>query len=105
MKIYLKQRIHESGFTLKEVAKKLNIQYATLSNWARGVHEPDYKALYDISKILNIPMDYFFVPAIESKNLLISDEDKEALAFHQKAINKIYKKYGLLDSKGEHDEK
>ena len=105
MKIYLKQRIHENGFTLKEISKKLNIQYATLSNRARGVHEPDYKALYDISKILHIPMDYFFVSVIESKNLLISDEDKEALAFHQKAINKIYKKYGLLDSKRKHNEK
>lgn len=93
MKIYLKERIKEKGYTMKDISKILNIQYDTLSTWSRGVHEPDYKSLFDISRFLNIPVDYFFVEKIENSEKHISQEDFKKILDLQNQINEIYAKY------------
>lgn len=61
-------------FNMKQVdlATILNVSQATLSNWERGIHDPDNEALSQLAKFFNCSIDYLLmnsdlrkVPALE----------------------------------------
>ena len=41
-----------------DFARELNVSQGTLSNWERGVHDPDTDSLLKISEFFNISVDY-----------------------------------------------
>ena len=41
-----------------ELALQLNISQATLSNWERGIHDPDNESLLALSQIFECSLDY-----------------------------------------------
>lgn len=43
--------------TLKELADKLNTTSATISNWERGIYQPDIGALIVLSQLFEISID------------------------------------------------
>ena len=54
----LKETREKKGIKQSELASLLNVSQATLSNWERNVHEPDSFSLIELSKILNVSIDY-----------------------------------------------
>lgn len=41
-----------------DLAKKLSVSQGTLSNWERGVHDPDNNSLILLTEIFNVTADY-----------------------------------------------
>ena len=48
----------EAGYSQKELAEKLGISSARLSNWEKGTREPDVFFIQKIANILNTSGDY-----------------------------------------------
>ena len=63
----------ERGLSQLQLAEKLSISKQAISNYERGIREPDYVTLEAIADVLNVPMA-----------MLISREDQE------KALGKLY---------------
>ena len=68
-----------------DFSQKFNITQATLSNWERGVHDPDNETLIKIANFFNVSTDYLLgkhnAPGPE---LVIPDALKGVpLAFHR----------------------
>jgi DNA-binding XRE family transcriptional regulator len=55
----LKWKIRRSGIPQGEIAKKLGITEATLSRYVTGKAFPKADTLYELSKILNAPVEIF----------------------------------------------
>ena len=54
----LKKIRHLREIKQSELAKMLKVSQATLSNWERGVHEPDSETIVEIARIFNVTTDY-----------------------------------------------
>jgi transcriptional regulator with XRE-family HTH domain len=63
----------ERGLSQLQLAEKLSISKQAISNYERGIREPDYVTLEAIADVLNVPIA-----------MLISREDQE------KALGKLY---------------
>ena len=48
----------EKGILQSDLAKRLKMGQATVSNWETGRHEPDQNALLEMSKIFDASIDY-----------------------------------------------
>lgn len=48
----------ESGFSQEQIAQKLGVTKQTVSNYERGVRNPDNKMLVDLSLLYNCSVDY-----------------------------------------------
>ena len=48
----------EKGILQSDLAKRLKMGQATVSNWETGRHEPDQNALLEMSKIFGTSIDY-----------------------------------------------
>ena len=53
----IKELREQSGMKQLDLAKALNISQGTLSNWERGVHDPDSEALLFLAKTFNTTID------------------------------------------------
>ena len=49
----------ERGISQSELARRLNCTKQTVSNYERGIREPDYNTLATIAEILGIPLSMF----------------------------------------------
>ena len=56
----LKWKIRRSGIPQGEIAKKLGITEATLSRYVTGKAFPKADTLYELSKIINAPVEIFY---------------------------------------------
>lgn len=63
----LKLLLKRKNITQRELARRMNVHFRTISNYATGQREPSLSALHEISTILNTPIGYFFGEG-ESKN-------------------------------------
>lgn len=54
----IKQLRELHGMNQNELAEFLNISQSSLSNWERGVHDPDNKSLVILSQKFNVTTDY-----------------------------------------------
>ena len=50
-----------AGLSQREVAEKIGVSLATITNWESGKTEPDLSELRAISNLPGMPMDYIFV--------------------------------------------
>jgi len=48
----------KKGLRQIDFAKRLNITQATLSNWERGLHDPDSEALNFMADFFNVNLDF-----------------------------------------------
>ncbi|MCL2376437.1 MAG: helix-turn-helix domain-containing protein [Defluviitaleaceae bacterium] len=54
----VKELREKKGMKQAELAQALEVSQGTLSNWERGVHNPDNKALGQLAKIFECSVDY-----------------------------------------------
>jgi len=54
----VKQLREEKGLRQIELAATLEISQGTLSNWERGVHDPDNETLGQLAQIFDCSVDY-----------------------------------------------
>lgn len=54
----IKQLRELNGMSQKELSTFLNISQGSLSNWERGIHDPDNEALIILSQKFNVTTDY-----------------------------------------------
>ncbi len=47
-----------SGLTQKEIAEKLHINPANITNWKKGINIPSLEVFYELCKILDVSADY-----------------------------------------------
>ena len=52
------EELNSCGLTQKELAKKLNIDNANISNWKTGRNLPSLELFYELCKILDVSADY-----------------------------------------------
>ncbi len=46
------------GFTQKQLAEKLKIDPANITNWKKGTNIPSLEVFYELCKILDVSADY-----------------------------------------------
>lgn len=80
----------EKGILQSDLAKRLKMGQATVSNWETGRHEPDQNALLEMSKIFDASIDYILgnsdikkAPSLEDAGL--SAEEAELLKLFRSA--------------------
>jgi len=54
----VKELREEKGMKQVELAQMLEVSQGTLSNWERGVHDPDNEALGQLAQIFDCSVDY-----------------------------------------------
>jgi transcriptional regulator with XRE-family HTH domain len=54
----VRQLREEKGLRQVELARMLEVSQGTLSNWERGVHDPDNKTLGRLGQIFDCSLDY-----------------------------------------------
>ncbi len=67
----IRQLREEQNWTQLEVAFKLGVTPATVSNWERGIYEPKASQLRAIARLFGVPMDDV---------LLVGEETQEKAA-------------------------
>ena len=61
MKIFaerLRELRTEQGLSMMQLAKKLKVTDAAISNWENDINEPKISYLVDIAKFFNVTSDY-----------------------------------------------
>lgn len=54
----LKELRTEKDMRQDDLAKVLNVNQRTISNWEKSIHEPDYDTLIKIAAYFDVPIDY-----------------------------------------------
>ncbi len=54
----LRQERILKGYNQLYIAKYMNVSQVSVSNWERGLKEPDYQTLIDLAKLFNRSTDY-----------------------------------------------
>ncbi len=47
-----------SGMTQKELAQRLSVDPANITNWKKGVNFPSLEIFYQLCKVLDVSADY-----------------------------------------------
>ncbi len=50
--------LKSSALTQKEIAEKLHIDAANITNWKKGTNIPSLEVFYQLCKILDVSADY-----------------------------------------------
>lgn len=51
---------NQNGLNQTEIGKKVNKGKTAVASWEQGISLPDITTLYNLSKIYNVPMEYFY---------------------------------------------
>lgn len=69
----LKERRTSLGITQEELAKELNVSRSAISNWEIGRNYPDIQTLIDLSKILDVSLDFL----LNTDNTIVEKIDED----------------------------
>lgn len=69
----IKELRQEKDILQSDLAKRLKVGQATISNWETGRYEPDQDALREMSKIFDVSIDYI-LGNTDIKNPLTSED-------------------------------
>lgn len=97
----------ERGILQKELAKYLNVTVATISNYEKGVHAPDYETLIKLADFFDVSTDYLLqrtdyrssISTLNEKLLVdykVSDLLNAILELDQKSMTALVDYYELL---------
>ncbi len=56
----IKKLRNRDGMSQKTLSENLGISNRAISKWENGLSQPSAKHIYSLSKIFNVPMDYFY---------------------------------------------
>ena len=56
--IRLKELRIEKAYSQSQLAKLLNVDQRTISNWEKAVREPDFNMLIKITQLFDVSADY-----------------------------------------------
>lgn len=84
----LKNARVQNNLTQKELAEMLNVKRETVTQWESAKNLPEYGALSNICKILNIDYSHLFGEYFETK--FIFREIKKVFGIPENAIKKLY---------------
>jgi len=88
----LKEVREARGKKQQELASLLKVSQGTLSNWERGVHDPDNEMLFRLSKIFDVTTDYLLglsdVPKVARKAQPTKDSKYDFLIQYQELDDK-----------------
>lgn len=79
----LKNLREERNIKQLDLAKVINVSQGTLSNWERGIHDPDHKSLVLLTEIFGVTTDYLLG---KSSNPTPSGEPSLEEALHLKGV-------------------
>lgn len=54
----LKEQREKNGFNQTYIAKYLEVSQVSVSNWERGIKQPDYQILIDLAGLFGTSTDY-----------------------------------------------
>ena len=54
----LKELRLDNSLTQAELANALSVDQRTVSNWEKGIREPDFESLMKIARYFNVSADY-----------------------------------------------
>jgi len=77
----IKKLRQKKGWHQTELAKTLGVSQATLSNWERGIHDPDNESLAKIAKIFNCTIDYLLMNSPEVYPIDVEDLNADNVYF------------------------
>lgn len=80
------------GLTQEQLAERLGVQRATISNYEIGRRSPHLKELEKIASVLGVSLDYFGVDTNEVHDLIARAKmifDNEEISYQEKA--NVYK--------------
>lgn len=66
-----------------ELANMLNVSQATLSNWERGIHDPDNESLINLAKIFDCTVDYLICVSDMRYAPGVSEQDEMNQIFYR----------------------
>ena len=69
----LKERRTSLGITQEGLAKELNVSRSAISNWELGRNYPDIQTLIDLSKILDVALDFL----LNTDNTIVEKIDED----------------------------
>lgn len=69
----LKERRTSLGITQEGLAKELNVSRSAISNWEIGRNYPDIQTLIDLSKILDVSLDFL----LNTDNTIVEKIDED----------------------------
>lgn len=72
----LKDLRNKKGLSQFQLAKKINVAQNTVSNWEKGIREPDWEMMGVIANFFGVTVDYL-LGRTETKNLTSADETDE----------------------------
>ena len=75
----------KNGITQQELGTTLGISNRAVSNWEMGISTPTIDNLFRLSKIFNVPMEYFFEDADDDSAM----EDRKTEGMQ--TIRELYK--------------
>lgn len=56
----LRKCLENSNITMTELAKKIGVSQATVSDWCNGKKAPRFDKIEQLAKFFNVPATYFF---------------------------------------------
>ena len=83
----LKKARIEKGYKQSELGEILGLKNTTISNWEKGVSNPDVEIVAKLCNILNVTASYFFDDMASNEILSFSERQ-------------VIKKYRLIDDNG-----
>lgn len=97
----------ERGILQKELANYLNVTVATISNYEKGVHAPDYETLIKLADFFDVSTDYLLqrtdyrssISTLNERLLVdykVSDLLNAILELDQKSMTALVDYYELL---------
>lgn len=95
----LKYYININNITQAELAKKMNVTPATISNWCNGIKSPRMDKIDNLCKLFNINRSDLIEDNPKKFNINLSDNEKLLLSkYRQLNKEQQYKVIGYIDS-------
>lgn len=92
------------GIKQSDLAQKIGVKANTISNYEKGVSQPDYNILHSILTVLDIDADTLLYKDISEENnsrILISNHPIEDVSMIDKLLSKIDTKEAKVEAQAE----
>lgn len=104
--IRIRELREQKQITQKELADTLKVAQNTISNWEKGIREPDSKILIKLAEIFGCSVDYLLGRDEPTEKKTISiNHDGEELTEEEKEEIENFKKYVISKRKNKNNSK
>jgi len=93
----LKKLRKERKMTQTEIAEKMRLSRTCIVNWESGSRFPQYGQVMELSRIFNVPIDYFSGQSEHKYNVNIPDYfEIDLLKLNDAGVNRMREYYRFL---------